>query len=60
MLDLFGIVVSSVLMLLVVVRAAQLDRELPWFRQASVPPEPDRKHPPGFSTRRRSDRNRRI
>ena len=32
MLDLFGIMFSSVLMLFVIVRAVQLDRTMPWFQ----------------------------
>jgi hypothetical protein len=32
MLDLFGIVVSSVIMLLVILRAIQTDAEQPWFK----------------------------
>jgi hypothetical protein len=32
MLDLFGILFSSLLILFVVVRAVQLDRMLPWFQ----------------------------
>jgi hypothetical protein len=36
MLDLFGILFSSVIMFLVVLRAIQMDRTQPWFR----PPKP--------------------
>jgi hypothetical protein len=32
MLDLTGILFSSVMMLIVIVRAVQLDREQPWFQ----------------------------
>jgi hypothetical protein len=32
MLDLFGIVFSSVIMFLVILRAIQMDRTQPWFR----------------------------
>jgi hypothetical protein len=34
MLDLFGIMFSSILMLFVIVRAVQLDRVTPWFQPA--------------------------
>ena len=37
MLDLFGIMVSSVIMLIVIVRAAQLDSSTPWFERAPDP-----------------------
>lgn len=37
MLDLFGILFSSVIMFLVILRAIQMDRTQPWFR----PPTPD-------------------
>ena len=33
MLDLFGIMFSSVMMLMVVIRAVQLDRSQPWFQK---------------------------
>ena len=33
MFDLFGIMVSSIIMLLVIVRAMQLDAVLPWFKE---------------------------
>jgi hypothetical protein len=33
MLDLFGIMFSSVIMLMVIIRAAQLDRLQPWFQK---------------------------
>ena len=36
MLDLTGILVSSIMMLIVIVRAAQLDSRLPWFE---TPPD---------------------
>ena len=36
MLDLFGILFSSVIMFLVILRAIQMDRKQPWFR----PPKP--------------------
>ena len=32
MLDLFGILFSSTIMILVIIRAVQLDREQPWFQ----------------------------
>ncbi len=32
MLDLFGIMVSSIIMFLVILRAVQLDRRQPWFK----------------------------
>jgi hypothetical protein len=32
MLDLFGIMFSSIIMLLVILRAVQLDNSQPWFR----------------------------
>jgi hypothetical protein len=32
MLDLFGIMFSSVMMLMVIIRAVQLDRIQPWFQ----------------------------
>lgn len=32
MLDLFGIMFSSVMMLIVIIRAVQLDRTKPWFQ----------------------------
>jgi hypothetical protein len=44
MLDLFGIMFSSVMMLMVIIRAVQLDRAQPWFQKvkrkdAPVPAE---------------------
>ena len=33
MLDLFGIMFSSVMMLMVIIRAVQLDRAQPWFQK---------------------------
>jgi hypothetical protein len=33
MLDLTGILFSSVMMLMVIIRAVQLDREQPWFQK---------------------------
>jgi len=33
MLDLFGIMFSSVIMLMVIIRAVQLDRVQPWFQK---------------------------
>ncbi|HEX4368806.1 MAG TPA: hypothetical protein VH023_18355 [Rhodopila sp.] len=33
MLDLFGIMFSSVIMLMVIIRAVQLDRAQPWFQK---------------------------
>jgi hypothetical protein len=33
MLDLTGIMFSSVMMLMVIIRALQLDREQPWFQK---------------------------
>lgn len=45
MLDLLGILVSSVALLIVIVRAAQLDRKLPWFAASGV-------DEPGASRRR--------
>ena len=41
MLDLTGIMFSSIMMLIVIVRAVQLDRAMPWFKRASaLPPKP--------------------
>jgi len=37
MLDLTGILISSVIMLIVIVRAAQLDSSSPWFERAPNP-----------------------
>ncbi len=37
MLDLTGIVVSGIMMVLIVWRAAQLDRTMPWFQRISRP-----------------------
>jgi hypothetical protein len=39
MLDLMGILVSSIMMLIVIVRAVQLDNTTPWFER---PPDPTR------------------
>jgi hypothetical protein len=39
MLDLFGIVFSSSIMFLVILRAIQLDSILPWFRPAKTGPD---------------------
>ena len=36
MLDLFGIMFSSIIMVLVILRAIQLDSTLPWFRPEKV------------------------
>jgi hypothetical protein len=33
MLDLFGIMFSSMMMLMVIIRAVQLDRTQPWFQK---------------------------
>jgi hypothetical protein len=38
MLDLTGILVSAIMMLIVIVRAAQLDSRTPWFE---TPPDPN-------------------
>ena len=38
MLDLTGIMVSSIMMLIVIIRAVQLDSRAPWFE---TPPKPD-------------------
>ena len=38
MLDLTGIMVSSIMMLIVILRAVQLDSQRPWFER---PPNPD-------------------
>jgi hypothetical protein len=38
MLDLAGIMVSSIMMLIVILRAVQLDSRTPWFER---PPNPD-------------------
>ena len=41
MLDLFGILFSSTIMMLVILRAVQLDRTQPWFQTIKRrPPEP--------------------
>ena len=40
MLDLTGILFSSVMMLIVIVRAVQLDREQPWFQNVEHKTEP--------------------
>ena len=48
MLDLFGIMFSSLMMVVVIVRAVQLDRTLPWF-EISSPKRPHRQ--PGFNAR---------
>ena len=40
MLDLGGIMFSSVIMLFVIVRAVQLDRIIPWFQRKSTITEP--------------------
>ncbi len=41
MLDLFGILFSSTIMMLVIFRAVQLDRTQPWFQTIKRrPPEP--------------------
>ncbi len=37
MLDLTGIMVSSIMMLIVIVRAVQLDSRMPWFERPSDP-----------------------
>ena len=39
MLDLTGILFSSVMMLMVIVRAVQLDRVQPWFQPVKRQPE---------------------
>lgn len=39
MLDLFGIVVSSVIMMLVIFRAVQMDAITPWFSPAKRGPD---------------------
>ncbi len=36
MLDLSGIVISSVMMLLVIIRAIKLDREQPWYQTVKI------------------------
>ena len=41
MLDLTGIVFSSVMMLIVIIRALRLDRSEPWFQ--TVKPQDDKK-----------------
>jgi hypothetical protein len=45
MLDLTGIMFSSVMMLMVIIRALQLDRAQPWFQQVKRkgPPTPANK-----------------
>ncbi len=46
MLDLAGILFSSIMMLIVIVRAMRLDRTQPWFQAISVkdsPPTPGAK-----------------
>jgi hypothetical protein len=40
MLDLTGIMFSSVMMLIVIVRAVQLDRSQPWFQKIKRTDEP--------------------
>jgi hypothetical protein len=40
MLDLIGIMVSSIMMLIVILRAVQLDRSLPWFERSPNPHAP--------------------
>jgi hypothetical protein len=45
MLDLTGIMFSSVMMLMVIIRALQLDREQPWFqtlKRKEAPPSSER------------------
>ena len=37
MLDLTGILVSSVIMLIVIVRAVQMDSRMPWFERPADP-----------------------
>lgn len=51
MLDLFGILFSSTIMMLVILRAVQLDRTQAWFQTIKRrPPEP--KHASGVTRRR--------
>jgi len=40
MLDLAGILISSIMMLIVIVRAVQLDSRLPWFERPANPDAP--------------------
>jgi hypothetical protein len=40
MLDLLGIMVSSIMMVIVIARAAQLDRTTPWFETPADPNAP--------------------
>jgi hypothetical protein len=47
MLDLLGIVVSSVMIMFIMIRAVQLDRTLPWF----VPVKPPAEKPEAGSER---------
>jgi len=57
MLDLTGIVVSGIMMLLIVWRAVQLDRTLPWFerinrnRDTTSDPAAESQQPPGRRSR---------
>jgi hypothetical protein len=46
MLDLTGIMFSSIMMLMVIIRALQLDRIQPWFQTLkALPPAPASKRP---------------
>jgi hypothetical protein len=48
MIDSFCILVSTVMCLLVIYRAARLDRELPWFRaERPAPPPAEKPKSPG-------------
>jgi len=40
MLDLTGILISTIMMLIVVVRALQMDSRLPWFKRPTDPDAP--------------------
>ncbi len=53
MLDLFGIVFSSTIMVLVVIRAVQLDREQPWFQSLKSRPEEEKQKQVGAQRWRR-------
>ena len=59
MLDLAGITISGIIMMLIIVRAAQLDRSLPWFQKierkaASAGPSGDRGGRTGPTWRRKA------
>ena len=54
MLDLLGIMVSSIMMVIVIVRATQLDRSTPWFE---VPLDPNAPKSGLAKVRERAARN---